>query len=292
MIPKIIHYCWLSNDPVPVDYQRCMATWKEKLPDYDLMLWDTKRFDINSVLWVKQAFEAELYAFAADYIRLCAVYNYGGIYLDMDMEVIKPFDELLNSELLIAYENLISETEKVEAGCFGAAVNHPYIKKCMEYYEKVPFFDETLRPRIMGMKKLVRINFIKPLFAPEIMGNAAKDFSTDKQLKIYTRDYFTAKDPITGEIKKTSNTFTIHHFTTQYRSERWRKIRNTKQLIWNIFGKETAVSKIIIRIYGAMLRVRAQGFFVSIKYYIDRFILRKIPAEVINLEDYDCENFD
>jgi mannosyltransferase OCH1-like enzyme len=126
MIPKIIHYCWLSDDPVPADYERCTATWKAKLPSYEFMLWDAKRFDINSVIWVKQAFEVGLYAFAADYIRLYAVYNYGGIYLDMDMEAVKPFDPLLRSGLMLAYEN--HKSKNIEAGCFGAEKGHPYIR--------------------------------------------------------------------------------------------------------------------------------------------------------------------
>ena len=117
MIPKTIHYCWLSNDPVPQKLQDCMATWKAKLPDYEFVLWNFDRFDINSSLWVKQAFEAKKYAFAADYIRLFAVYNYGGFYLDMDMEVLRSFNNLINNKIALAYEN---DNESIEAGCFGA----------------------------------------------------------------------------------------------------------------------------------------------------------------------------
>ena len=82
MIPKIIHLCWLSGDEYPPMIKKCIESWKRYLPDYEIMLWDTKRFDVNSVLWTKQAFECKKYAFAADYIRLYALYHYGGIYLD------------------------------------------------------------------------------------------------------------------------------------------------------------------------------------------------------------------
>ena len=94
-MPKIIHYCWLSGEPYPELVQRCMQSWKEKLPDYEFMLWDMNRFDIHSVPWVEQACAAKKWAFAADYIRLYALYNYGGIYLDSDVEVLKSFDDLL-----------------------------------------------------------------------------------------------------------------------------------------------------------------------------------------------------
>src|SRR5690606_40794226 len=96
MIPKKIHFCWLSGDEYPDLIKKCVNTWKEKLPDYEFILWDTNRFDLDSNIWVKQAFETKKYAFAADYIRLYAVYNYGGIYLDTDVEVIKSFEDLLD----------------------------------------------------------------------------------------------------------------------------------------------------------------------------------------------------
>ena len=104
MIPKIIHYCWLSNDPIPEKLQSCMNSWKKQLPDYEFKLWNFSSFDINSSQWVKEAFNAKKYAFAADYIRLYAVYNYGGIYMDMDIEVIKSFNPLLDREYILGYE--------------------------------------------------------------------------------------------------------------------------------------------------------------------------------------------
>ena len=89
MIPKVIHYCWLSDDPMPEESIRYIESWKKILTDYEFVLWDKNRFDIESVLWVKEAYYQKKYAFAADYIRLYAVYNYGGIYLDTDVEVVK-----------------------------------------------------------------------------------------------------------------------------------------------------------------------------------------------------------
>ena len=81
MIPKIIHLCWLSGDPYPRKIQDCLDSWKKHLPSYEIILWDTKRFNIHEVPWVEQAFNTKKYAFAADYIRLYALYHHGGIYL-------------------------------------------------------------------------------------------------------------------------------------------------------------------------------------------------------------------
>ena len=88
MIPKIIHFCWMSGDPYPEKIQKCIDSWKKILPDYEFWLWDSNRFDMESSVWVKEAFAARKYAFCADYIRCFALYTYGGIYLDSDVEVL------------------------------------------------------------------------------------------------------------------------------------------------------------------------------------------------------------
>ena len=82
MIPKKIHLCWLSGDDYPAKISKCIESWKKHLPDYEIVLWDTKRFDLSQSQWVSQAFEARKYAFAADYIRFYALYHDGGIYLE------------------------------------------------------------------------------------------------------------------------------------------------------------------------------------------------------------------
>lgn len=96
MIPKKIHYCWLSNEPLPAKLQACVESWKKYLPDYEIVKWDLNKFPLEKNIWVRQAFESKKYAFAADYIRLYALATEGGIYFDSDVEVIKPFDDLLD----------------------------------------------------------------------------------------------------------------------------------------------------------------------------------------------------
>jgi mannosyltransferase OCH1-like enzyme len=200
-IPKIIHYCWLSNDPVPEKLQKCMSSWKDKLKGYEFVLWNFERFDINSSIWVKQAFELKQYAFAADYIRLYAVYNYGGIYLDMDIEVIKPFNDLLDCDIMLAVED--DNSEGIEAGCFGAEKGHPYIKKCLDYYKNRKF------------KKL----FVLPF----LMKSIKEKYFNKSDYRIHSSDYFTAKSQKTGFINITENTYSIHHYAGSWISEKDRK---------------------------------------------------------------------
>jgi hypothetical protein len=241
-----------------------MKTWPKALPDYEMILWDTKRFDINSVLWVKQAFETGLYAFAADYIRLYAVYNYGGIYLDMDIEVAKSFNELLSEEIMLGY---IGETADsgIQAACFGAVSGHPYIKKCMEYYEKTPLFPDEEMLAIMKLDRSQRYNYIRPIIAPALMYNICKQYFSDKNYKIYPCEYFVGQNLITGEIQKTGNTFVIDHSASAYISRAALKRRNFYRFIAKTFGENHLITKIMLRLRDMAWRLHYQKIWTSIR---------------------------
>lgn len=178
-----------------------MRSWKEKLYDYEFVLWDLNRFDLNRSLWVKQAFEAKKYAFAADYIRLYAVYNYGGIYMDMDVEVIKSFNDLLQNDYILGYE----AAKGLEAGVFGAPKHAPWVKEVLDYYTSKEFvlpnglYNDTPLPIIMD----------------EVL-NA--DYIANKKIVPLSTDFLTAKSYKTGKITITPNTYTIHHFAGSWKS--------------------------------------------------------------------------
>lgn len=205
MIPKIIHYCWLSGDLIPEKLEKCMKSWKEKLPDYEFMLWDKNRFDIDSILWTKQAYEVKKYAFAADYIRLYAVYTYGGIYLDMDVEILKSFNNLLESKYILGFEG----KEGIEAGIFGAEKNADWVKTCLDYYSDRSFIQDNGTYDIRPL----------PCIMYEII---SKKYS---HLKLLPFDYLTAKSYKTGKITVTENTITIHHFAGSWVSKKYKIIR-------------------------------------------------------------------
>ena len=202
MIPKIIHYCWLSNDPVPENLREYMQSWKEKLPEYEFIKWDFSRFDKNSSIWVSEAFDNKKYAFACDYIRLYALYNYGGIYMDMDIEVLQSFDTLLDKKYMIAKER--PDEMWIEAGCFGVEKGDIFVERCLEYYKDRHFvnkngvYEDTPLPRIMS--KVYRENMF--------------DFY------LYDWHMFTNKSYYTGQINTTKESFAIHHFAGSWKSQK------------------------------------------------------------------------
>lgn len=104
MIPRIIHYCWFGRGPMPELALKCIESWHKYLPDYEYKLWNEDNFDINSNQFVSEAYEAKKYAFVSDYVRLFAVYNEGGIYMDTDVEVLKSYDNLLHLSGFIGFD--------------------------------------------------------------------------------------------------------------------------------------------------------------------------------------------
>lgn len=105
MIPKIIHYCWFGKGEMPDTAKKCIESWKKILPEYKLICWNEESFDISCNEYVKEAYDAKKYAFVSDYVRLYALVNFGGIYMDTDVEVLKPLDEYLNYVAFSGFEN-------------------------------------------------------------------------------------------------------------------------------------------------------------------------------------------
>ena len=105
MIPKIIHYCWFGGKEMPELMQKCIASWKQHLPDYELHLWNEQNFDLDRFPYAREAYDNKKYAFVSDVARLWALKEYGGIYLDTDVEVLRPLDDFLHLPAFMGYED-------------------------------------------------------------------------------------------------------------------------------------------------------------------------------------------
>lgn len=137
MIPKIIHYVWVGNNPKPKDIKKCMKTWKKHLKDYKIIEWNESNFDISSHPFAKKAYEAKKWAYVSDYIRMYAIYNYGGIYLDTDVLVLENFDKFLNNKVFVGFER---ENYPFTA-VFGAEKKNKFIKKLLDYYDNLDAYN-------------------------------------------------------------------------------------------------------------------------------------------------------
>lgn len=205
MIPKIIHLCWLSGDEYPNSIRICLDSWKKNLPDYEIWLWDTKRFDINSTLWTRQAFEKKKYAFAADYIRLYALYNYGGIYLDSDVFVYKSFDDLLELPYFLGEDNV----HCFEAAVIGCEPQMPWIKDILDRYEGLEFINADGSLNVRGLP-LVFHDRLSSKYRFDLVQKYLP-YEYDKNvIKVFSKDYFNSRDYI-GSVRY-ENSYCSHNY--------------------------------------------------------------------------------
>ena len=103
-IPKVIHYCWFGNNPKPKVIQNCIESWKKNCPDYEIKEWNESNYDVNKTKYTQLAYESKKYAFLTDYVRLDVLYNEGGIYMDTDVKLIKPIDDLVEKGNFMSFE--------------------------------------------------------------------------------------------------------------------------------------------------------------------------------------------
>ena len=222
MIPKKLHLCWLSGDAYPAKIARCIESWKQILPDYEIVLWDTKRFDLSQSAWVREAFEKKKYAFAADYIRFYALYHEGGIYLDSDVEVLRRFDDLLDLPYFMG----------AEKGC-------DWIKKCLDYYEGRHFVkaDGTLDirklPEIMD-EQIRQLKPIRVLSLEESQQIRTLDFQ--KEVLVMNDAYFSPKVFDSREVELTPYTYAIHHYQNSWFSPKAKAYYRFRTFLIRIFG--------------------------------------------------------
>lgn len=218
MIPKIIHYCWLSGDPVPEKLQEYMKSWKKQLPDYEFMLWDKSRFDIHSMPWVEQAYNAKKYAFASDYIRLYAIYHHGGIYLDMDMEILKAFD----LEKFIDGVNWgLDEGGDVEAAFVAGQPGTPILRELMDIYEHQNFVDAAGNMNLKVANVYVQENLVKYGYKKD----PKEQVLPECKVKLFPPDYFNCRSLVTGKLNITDNSCCIHWHTVLWASKTTRFIQ-------------------------------------------------------------------
>ena len=214
MIPKIIHYCWFGRGPLPELAQKCIASWKKYLPDYEIKEWNEDNFDVNIIPYTAEAYQAKKYAFVSDYARFWILYQYGGIYFDTDVEVIRPIDDIVERGNFMGFETdpkLQVKADASEASVnpglgMGVAPGLGIIKKMLDLYEGRHF---EIIPGGIGQLTIVHI-------ATEVLRKAGlkqqQGIQQVDDMWIYPAEYFCPINLKTGRIHVKPNTRTIHHY--------------------------------------------------------------------------------
>ncbi len=214
-IPKIIHYCWFGDNSLPPLEQKCLNTWKNTLVEYDYMLWSEEN-SLLEIPFVKFAYENKKWAYVSDYVRLKSLYDYGGIYLDTDMYVIKNFDPLLVETCFFGSESV----SRISCGIIGAEKHDPFIRKCLDYYEGLDNIDldHFKTPITKIITRIFREYFhYENDFSSVLRKEGVTIFSPDFFYPIPYNEFKTPLNKKFGTYAKT-NTYAIHLWSGSWQS--------------------------------------------------------------------------
>lgn len=218
-IPKIIHYCWFGNSPKNKLIKQCLESWKKKCPDYKIIEWNESNYDITKNQYMYEAYKNKKWAFVTDYARLDIIYEYGGIYLDTDVELLSSLDVCLSNKAFMGFHTV----NQVNTGCIvGSISKYELIKELRDAYNDREFLLEN------NELNLKTCNLYETEFFFQRGLKLNNTIQTIQGMKIYPKEYFAPKSPITGILKVTPKTMAIHHYNATWypKNLKWKRVRD------------------------------------------------------------------
>lgn len=220
-IPKIIHYCWFGGNPLPKLAEKCIGSWKKHCPDYTIIQWNEDNFDVTvAPAYVRQAYAARRWAFVTDYVRLKALLEMGGIYMDTDVELVKPLDPYLHHAAFAGFEN----PQRIQTGLLACEKDFPLFREFIRYYDTATFqredgtVDTTTNVQILS--ELCLAHGLKPDGSRQTVAGLA----------LYPTEYFSPVDFDTEKLHRTRNTVAIHWFAASWHTEAERQYFEEEKL--------------------------------------------------------------
>ena len=242
-IPKVIHYCWFGGNPLPELAEKCIASWHKYLPDFELKRWDESNFDVNIIPYTSEAYEAKKYAFVSDYARFWILYNYGGVYFDTDVEIIRSIDDIIAAGPFMGCENDYDPKARLNksglAPGLSLGVNPglglgvtPGLGLYAEILDKYKSFRFVKNDGTYNTKTVV--SYTTELLCLRGLKNT-REIQTVEGINIYPKSYFCPIDYETGEKDIRWNTRSIHHYAASWLSNKQKKLEFLKSIV----GKKT-----------------------------------------------------
>ena len=225
-IPKIIHYCWFGGGELSELEKKCIASWEKHCPDYKIIRWNEKNFDLDDNQFAKEAYGSKKWAFVSDYVRLFVLYKYGGIYMDTDMELINSMDSFLKHNTFLAFES----HENVGTGLIGCTKKAKLIKKLLDSYKHRKFINADgsldLTTNVVELTELcVRSGLVQN-----------GEYQVVDDATIFSADYFYPKSLSTRKTKITNNTVAIHHCSGSWLTKSQKKRIKLRDRLYRTYG--------------------------------------------------------
>lgn len=230
-IPRVVHYCWFGPLEKPPIVRRCIASWHEVLDGYQFVEWNERNFDVRGSRYVREAYESGMYAFVSDVARLCALRDHGGIYLDTDVAVYRPFDPVLGENCVLGFE----EGNFVATSFLAAPPGHPLVAELLSQYEDAEFLDSR-GARIRG----TNVERLSLMLADR--GFQLDDaYQARDDIEIYPMEYFSPYEYSLGLSRATERTYCEHLFSQSWGSWRKRAKKQTKYALVKVMGRDRSV---------------------------------------------------
>ena len=215
-IPKKIHYCWFGNGEMPEQFKKNIESWQKYCPDYEIIRWDESNYDYKKNLYMKQAYEAKKWGFVPDYARLDIINTYGGIYLDTDVELLKPLDDLLSYQLFCGFE---SATYVAFGLGFGAKSNHPILQEMMQVYDEIKFLGDDGNLNLLA----------SPTYQTNVLKKHGLVQNGESQMHdnymVFSSEFFAPINAY-GVGVPTHNSYSIHQYAATWYDEEQKKELN------------------------------------------------------------------
>lgn len=255
-IPKIIHYIWVGGKEKSELAKKCIESWRKYCPDYQIIEWNESNFDMNQNLYLKQAYQAKKFAFVSDYMRLKVLYDFGGIYMDTDVEVVKPLDEFLKHNAFSGFENQVWMPTAV----MGAEKHSKWIERLLAVYDKLTFLNDNGSYNLTT--NVTYMSIVTQKFYKVKLNNTYQEL--DDGLVIYPNDWFCPKDYVSQKIMLTDNTHAIHHFNGSWLTNSARKLDKLVRGVRKFFGE-----KIFKKMMVCYLKKKCKQDMKKYKYLLD-----------------------
>lgn len=225
---KTIHYCWFGRGEKPKLVKKCIDSWKEKLPDYRIVEWNEDNFDISKNRFVAEAYRDRNFAFVSDYVRAFVLYNYGGIYMDTDVEVLGSFDRFIEHSMFLGFE----EGNFVGTCVMGTEKGHEIMKTYLSHYDSMAYFNDD------GTKYTDTNVVLLTKLLEERGLNRNNEFQFVGDIAVYPRRYFSPYDYINGISYITDESVAIHHFAQLWLPANVRIKTEVKKAVVRLIGGE------------------------------------------------------
>ncbi|WP_283594664.1 glycosyltransferase family 32 protein [Lactobacillus gallinarum] len=267
-IPKIIHYFWFGNNPLPDELKEYIRSWKEYCPDYKIQKWDETNFDINICDYVSEAYKAKKWAFVSDYARFYILDKIGGIYLDTDVELIKSLTPIINNGPFLACENQNSTSVAPGLGMATYAGNYLYDEIVEDYNH-----DHFLLPNGLYNEQPVGERIVNKFLLPAGLKQSTK-IQKVMGINIYPSTYFCPLNYMTGQMNITDKTVAIHHYSSSWMTKTDRRFHKLSQRLARFMGVKSAqfLTKTVKFPYTLTVKIKKIGFKKTIYFYYSKYI--------------------